>query len=311
MSPPATPGSAETSEWSAHLNQQKVGPFTVSQLRLLVEAGELRPDDLVLPPNTDQWVPVSAVPELSATRPADEDQVPTRRQPPRTAGGFWRWYRTRPFLVVLIVCGLLALALVPILLLLLAMRQMQREAMAARDMARAAEMQAREVADMERERAEVALQEAQQALKKHRAELVAALPEKAPRGLLAVLNGGPLKPTEGDDELRKLLKERYNAALAAAKGMRERYRTGIGGDPTLLQLHNAVQKVITAELDLSDKPIDQVTVLEKNLAIAKELEEVANESGKAGNLSRGEMETFRYYRIEAEAQLFKARRNVQ
>ncbi len=239
MSPPSTPGLAETSEWSAHLNQQKVGPFTLAQLRLLVDAGELRPDDQVLPPGTDQWVPVSAVPELAAPRPApasrpqvtasrtpgsaepllwpvppDEDDEPPRRQPLKS-GGFWHWYRTRPWLVVLLAVFLLVLALLPVLLTMLFIRQQRLQAMIAVERAMMAEMQAREMAEQNRAEAEAALRKAQQVL----GEQPPQLAEQPKEAFAFLRDAEPLKPADGDDELRKLLKERYNAALASVKGM--------------------------------------------------------------------------------------------
>ncbi len=73
----------------------------------------------------------------------------------------------------------------------------------------------------------------------------------------------------------------------------------------------AMQKWIAAELDLSDKPMDQIPVLERNLAIARELEQHANQLMKDGQMARYEVETFRYYRLDAEIQLLKAKRKLK
>ena len=111
------------------------------------------------------------------------------------------------------------------------------------------------------------------------------------------------------DHLRKLLKERYNAALAAAT---VRFMEFLAGRSTLNEgLYRAARRLLDAEMDLSDKPADRIKVREKFLALAKDLEEIERGRHQAGRTSPAEYETARYFRLTAEVDLLKAKRRLE
>src|SRR5581483_9111007 len=54
--------------WYYARDRRKVGPVPLTELRRLLAEGELRPDDMVLQEGQRQWLPASALPDLSPAR---------------------------------------------------------------------------------------------------------------------------------------------------------------------------------------------------------------------------------------------------
>jgi hypothetical protein len=124
------------------------------------------------------------------------------------------------------------------------------------------------------------------------------------------LNARPAKPAEGDDALRKLLKERYNVALDAARARYQEYLAGRQGH-TDDQLFAACRVVLRAELELADKPAEQVAVREKFLTLAQEIEQIAEKMFEAGRIPISDRDTARVHRLTAEIELLKARQQAK
>jgi hypothetical protein len=123
--------------------------------------------------------------------------------------------------------------------------------------------------------------------------------------LPAVMSAEQLKIDAGDDELRKLLKERYNAAVAE---MRARYRQLESGGGTLEDVFGAARKVLRSELALSDKPANRIAVRAKYLELEQAAEKVATTRHQAGKLSDAELAAARYLRLDAEIKLLQAKK---
>ena len=128
--------------------------------------------------------------------------------------------------------------------------------------------------------------------------------EKAP----AVLRAEPLKIEAGDDELTKLLKARYNAAVAELQARSKALESGNG---TVEDIFGAARKVLRSELALSDKPADRIAVREKYLELERAAEKVATIRFQAGKLSDADLAAARYSRLDAEVQLLKAKRKAK
>jgi hypothetical protein len=126
--------------------------------------------------------------------------------------------------------------------------------------------------------------------------------------LPAFLTAKPLKPSEGDSELRKLQKERYNAAV---KGAAARYQEYLAGRGTTEQLYAACRTVLRAELELADKPAEKVAVREKFLTLAKEVDMVEELRFQAGRSPVSEREAARVNRLTAEIELLQAREKAK
>lgn len=131
-----------------------------------------------------------------------------------------------------------------------------------------------------------------------------AQPTGAEQRLPAILTAKPLKPEPGDDELRKLLKDRYNAA---ATELHERYADWLVGRLMNNTLTDCAQRLLTAGLELSDKSADQVALLTDFVALAKEAEKLTQAHFDSGRRGRGDLEQIRYFRMDAEIRLLRAK----
>lgn len=124
----------------------------------------------------------------------------------------------------------------------------------------------------------------------------------------ALLTEKPLAPGAGADPLRKLLVTRYNAALA---DVQKRYQAAFGvanGTPDVEALGRAAERLLKAGLELSGEPADRVKVHERHVELVRHLEKFAEAADRAGvSKSRAELEVARYYRIDAEIGLLRAR----
>lgn len=117
------------------------------------------------------------------------------------------------------------------------------------------------------------------------------------------------KPEAGDDELKRLLKERYNAALFAYKYTEAAYSNGT---VTFDELTACCAKMLHAYLELSDKPADQIDAIERYLVFAKQTElkvfSLYKSQTKGGEADK--YEKAKYMRLDAEIQLLRAKRKA-
>jgi hypothetical protein len=128
--------------------------------------------------------------------------------------------------------------------------------------------------------------------------------------LPALLASNPLKADPADNELRRLLKARYNEAVSEAKAfyMEEPFIDRID---TQDALYGRWQRVVQAGLELCDKPADKVTLLSQYVDVAKELEQETKSRCDAGRLPIYHLHRARYQRLDAEIQLMRARRDAE
>lgn len=89
--------------------------------------------------------------------------------------------------------------------------------------------------------------------------------------LPALLSTEPVKQDPKDDELRKLLKARYNEAVAE---MKARFTEFQAGKTTIDSMRGPSQRLVEAGLELNDGPKDRVKLLERLLEVAKEVERI-------------------------------------
>ena len=114
-----------------------------------------------------------------------------------------------------------------------------------------------------------------------------------------------VKVEAGDDELRRLLKERYNAAVGE---LHDRTKEFLAGRGTLEYLFDAHRRLTRAGLEVYEKPADRVALLQKNLDQAKEVEKVNQARFDAGRIASQDLHRSRYFRLDAEIELLRARR---
>jgi RNA polymerase sigma factor (sigma-70 family) len=127
-------------------------------------------------------------------------------------------------------------------------------------------------------------------------------------GLPKLLDAKPIRVDRQDDELQKLLKERYNEALAELSVCSQLYQVGrIPYD----QLVDAAKRLVTAGLELKDKPDEKVALLRQYVEMMKGFEKITETRLEAGRIGPNELHQARYHRMSAEIELIRLKRKVR
>jgi hypothetical protein len=126
----------------------------------------------------------------------------------------------------------------------------------------------------------------------------------------ALLTAKPLKVDPKDDELRKLLKARYNEALAEAKGYYEFEKLPVDRLINFDDLYGRWQRLVQAGLELCDKPAEKVALLTQYVELTKDLEKAEHKRADAGRVPEYALHRARYQRLDAEVQLLRAKREA-
>lgn len=121
----------------------------------------------------------------------------------------------------------------------------------------------------------------------------------------ALLKRAPAETQPGDDELTRLLKARYNEALAELD-IREKHMAMGRGEFT----HEAADRLVEAGLELFTDPGERMALLEQHLTFAKQVEEQARLRFEVGAGSQEALHTARYYRLDAEIRLLRTRQEA-
>jgi len=123
-----------------------------------------------------------------------------------------------------------------------------------------------------------------------------------------------------EDELRRLLEVRFNAASAEFTSVlerQERLRVRGGGTPPIENVCGAFERFMTASAELATSPADRIKVYEEGLRTAKRLDETTGiiiDRQKWVGKTPGDMltpiarERTRYLLAQVEIDLIRARR---
>jgi hypothetical protein len=127
----------------------------------------------------------------------------------------------------------------------------------------------------------------------------------------ALLAAQPHKEDPQDDELRKLLKARYNEALAEAKTYYEDEKSPRDRLIHYDDLYGRWQRLVQAGLELCDKPAEKVSLLTQYVEVNKDMERGIQERVDVGREVEYALHRARYQRLDAEIQLLRAKREVK
>jgi hypothetical protein len=109
------------------------------------------------------------------------------------------------------------------------------------------------------------------------------------------------------DPMRTLLKAQYEAALGETRG---RWLEFMAGRGLLYFLLGSSERLLQAELDLSDLKADHVAAIEHHFQRMREIERVNNERFQANRISMKDVAQSRFCRVHAEIRLERARRDL-
>jgi hypothetical protein len=117
----------------------------------------------------------------------------------------------------------------------------------------------------------------------------------------------PLQPAPGDDDLRKLQKELYNAALEEAKGRYHQFMVRGDTEPLVA----ALRRLAVADNALQINLADRVATNQRAVELMRHLEAIQKNRYTAGRVALPDLEQVRFARIEAEIRLLEAQRNAK
>jgi beta-lactamase regulating signal transducer with metallopeptidase domain len=132
--------------------------------------------------------------------------------------------------------------------------------------------------------------------------------EKPGPARVPYVDDAPVKPAASDDELEKLLKERYNVALNYLRNSYRRLQEGVEAPDNV---SDAGRRVVDAELALHPDPADEIHARERYWTFAKIIEARANGLAATGQMAREYADAARETRLNAEIQLLQAKRRSQ
>lgn len=122
-----------------------------------------------------------------------------------------------------------------------------------------------------------------------------------------ILKGEPVVPKQGDDELRKLLIARYNAAVSEIKAVEAIYKVGA---TDFGNIYRSAGRVHAAAMELLDKPEDQIALLKIKLENAKHSEAWVKSRYIYQSIGPDAMHRATYLRLDTEIELLRAKRKA-
>jgi RNA polymerase sigma factor (sigma-70 family) len=126
-----------------------------------------------------------------------------------------------------------------------------------------------------------------------------------------------LKPTRlaeaagTDDEIMKLRKDCYRSAHAEVRARLEAFQAGTAQGTIDVLLRSLTQRLLPAELALSDRPADHLAAYEKALAILKLVEGINEDRFQRGRISIQDNLQSRFERANTEIKVLECKRRVQ
>jgi hypothetical protein len=140
-------------------------------------------------------------------------------------------------------------------------------------------------------------------------------PDKPQVKLPALLSAKTLKVDPKDDELRKLLKARYNEAVSEAKAYYEMVqlanRNAVELDRNEDYRYRMLQRVVEVGLELCYTPAEKVALLTQYLEVTKEDEKRTQARYDAHRIPISDLHRARYERLDAESRLLRAKRESE
>jgi hypothetical protein len=124
----------------------------------------------------------------------------------------------------------------------------------------------------------------------------------------AKLQAGITWMPEKDPQIRRLLKERYDAAVNAYEWEKNKAEMG---KSTTEQVFHFARMVVDAEVELAQTPEQVIAARESQLKIAKQWEDETKRRVQVGSLPSGDQNMARYWRSTAEIELARAKRDCQ
>jgi hypothetical protein len=127
--------------------------------------------------------------------------------------------------------------------------------------------------------------------------------KKLPR----LLTAKPVGSTEERDEMRKLMRARYHAALEEVRG---RYQQFLHGNGKADSMFDAFRRLLASGVVAADTGKAQVEFLEQYVDLTRQVSNMVSGQAKSGQISPAEAALARYMHLDAQIQLLHAQRRL-
>jgi hypothetical protein len=129
----------------------------------------------------------------------------------------------------------------------------------------------------------------------------------ASQKLPKLLAAKPTEISEERDELRKLTRARYNAALDEVRARYQQFQHGNGKlDPML----DSFRRLLASGVVAADSVKGQVEFLEQYVELTRQVSGIVHGQEKSGHMSMAEAAQARYMLLDAQIQLLHAQRRL-
>jgi hypothetical protein len=140
-----------------------------------------------------------------------------------------------------------------------------------------------------------------------RGRLAAQTPGADQQKLPKLLTAKPLNITQEKDEMRGLLRARYNAALEEARGRYHQFR---GGQGKLQPMLDAFRRLLASGVAAADTGKAQIEFLEQYVELTRTVTDMAQAFLKSGQASNADAAQAQYMLLDAQIQLLNAQRRL-
>jgi len=121
----------------------------------------------------------------------------------------------------------------------------------------------------------------------------------------SLLKMEPAKEAPSDDDLKKLLKARYNEALADVRGLLHFVELGRS---SIEEVCARAERLVEVGLDMTENLFERAELLTKYLQTTRAIEEIARTKVEAGAASAVTHHRAKFHRLDAEVRLARAKR---
>jgi hypothetical protein len=130
---------------------------------------------------------------------------------------------------------------------------------------------------------------------------------KAPKKQPKILSAKPLETDGERDEMRRLVRQRYNAALAEVRG---RYQQLDQSSTRMDELFDAFRRLLASGVAATDTGRELVDFLEQYVELTLDMQRRTQAHVRAGQSNNVAAAQARYMVLDAEIQLLRARRRL-
>lgn len=128
---------------------------------------------------------------------------------------------------------------------------------------------------------------------------------------LPILQAAPLKPEANDDELRKVMIERYNEIAKVVKNTQMIIDSGSFNPGILSHYHQACGQLVDSKLALTENSAERIDLLAQLVELSKRFELEMQRRFEIQAVSIIDLHQAKYHRLDAQVRLLQAKNDAE